>query len=355
MNKKSCLRVLASCSDNLKSKIEKRPRRPKLVGTFAIVVAFAMCGAVATAQQPGKAARIGYLDDSTAAGSGELLDTFRKHMTQQNWVEGKNLTIEYRFGEGKGPDRLAELAVELVRLKLDVIVVEATSAALAAKKATNTIPIVMTGVGDPVAQGLIASLARPGGNITGLSSFAPELAGKRVEILKEVLPKSTRFGVITGGGGRGGELQVKVMKEVASALKLKLDVIGASSDPEKLVNAFQVAVRDRVDGIITTTGPVNFGQRKSIIALAANYKLPAIYPQKEFVEDGGLLSYGTDRRDTYRRAAIYVDKILKGAKPADIPVERPTKFEFFANLNAAKQIGLTIPPNVLVRADRVIR
>jgi putative tryptophan/tyrosine transport system substrate-binding protein len=317
---------------------------------------FAFCVS-ASAQQPGKTARIGYLENGTPAGSAELLDAFRKQMTQLGWVEGKNLIIEYRFGEGKGPDRVAELAVELVRLKFDLIVVTDTSAALAAKRATGTTPIVMTSVGDPVARGLIASLARPGGNITGLASFADELAGKRIEILKEVLPKSTRIGVITqrGGGGRGGELQLKAMKEAGSGLGLKLVKIGAASDPEKLVNVFQVAVRERVNAIITTSGAVIFGQRKSIIVLAANYKLPAIYPQREFVEDGGLMSYGIDRRDNYRRAAIYVDKILRGAKPADMPVERPTKFEFLVNMKTAKQIGLTIPPNVLARADKVVK
>jgi putative ABC transport system substrate-binding protein len=308
----------------------------------------------ASAQQPEKATRIGYLDESSAVGSGDLLDAFRKQMIQLGWVEGKNLAIEYRYAEGK-IDRLAGLAAELVRLKLDLIVVTATGPALAAKKATSAIPIVMVSVGDPVERGLITSLAYPGGNITGLATFAEELAGKRVEILKEVLPKSTKMGVITGGSGIGGELQVKAMKAVASALGLKLEVVGTASDSEKLVKSFQTAVRERVNGIVTTSGSINFGQRKSIIVLAANYKLPAIYPQKEFVEDGGLMSYGVDRRDLYRRTAIYVDKILKGAKPAHIPVERPTKFEFFANLKTAKQIGLTIPPQVLARADKVVQ
>ena len=339
-------------SENLRPTILAR----KWLGLATFAFAFALSGTVAEPQRPAKAARIGYLEDGTAAGSAELLDAFRKQMTQLNWIEGKNLTIEYRYGEGKGVTRLAELAVELVGLKLDLIVVADASAALAAKRATSTAPIVMASVGDPVAQGLISSLARPGGNITGLASFADELAGKRVEILKEVLPKSTRIGVIIGGGsGRGAELQLKVMKEAGSGLGLKLVEIGAASDPEKLVNAFQVAVRERVNAIITTSGAVIFGQRKSIIVLVANHKLPAIYPQKEFVEDGGLMSYGVDRRDNYRRAAIYVDKILKGAKPANIPVERPTKFEFFANLKTAKQIGLTIPPQVVARADKVIK
>jgi putative ABC transport system substrate-binding protein len=320
-----------------------------------LATCFLTTASLAQAQQPGKATRIAYLDGSTAAGSAELLDEFRKQMTQFNWIEGKNLTIEYRYGEGKGATRIAELAVELVGLKPDVILVQGTSGALAAKKATSTIPIVMVNVGDPVERGLTTSLARPGGNITGLTTFSDDLAGKRIEILKEVLPKSTRIGVITGSGGPGGESQVKVMKDSASGLGLKLLEIGAASDPDKLVSAFQTAVREKVQAIITTSGPVIFGQRKSIIVLAANYKLPAIYPQKEFVEDGGLMSYGTDRRESYRRAAVYVDKILRGVKPADLPVERPMKFEFIVNLKTAKQIGLTVPPNVLVRAQKVIR
>ena len=237
------------------------------------------------AQQAAKAVRIGYLDDGSAAGSAEVLEAFRKQMAQLNWIEGKNLTIEYRYAEGKGPDRRAELAIELVRLKPDVVVVDIVSSALAAKKATSTIPIVMVSVGDPVGRGLITSLARPGGNITGLAGFPEELAGKRVEILKEVLPKSTRIGVITGGVGLGAELQVKTMKEVGSALGLKLEVVGEASDAEKLVKAFQTAARERVNAIVTTSGTVTFGQRKSIIVLAANYKLPAIYPWREFVED----------------------------------------------------------------------
>jgi len=326
----------------------------KQAGWSSILVAVALLGAGVIAEAQQAPTRIGYLDNTTASASAELLEDFRKQMIQLNWIEGKNLAIEYRYAGGNN-DRLPELAIELVALKVELILTNTINAALAAKKATGTIPIVMVGVGDAVAQGLIASLARPGGNVTGLTTFSDELAGKRLEILKEVLPKSTRIGVVIGSGGRGGELQVKAMKEIASALGLKLVEVGLAGDHEKLLNAFQVAVRERVNGIITISGPGVFAQRKSIILLAANHKLPAMYPDKEFVEDGGLLSYGTDRRDYYRRAAIYVDKILKGAKPADLPVERPTKFEFFANLKAAKQIGLTIPPNVLVPADRVIR
>jgi putative tryptophan/tyrosine transport system substrate-binding protein len=264
---------------------------------------FALCFS-ASAQQPGKAVRIGYLDSSTAASSAELLEEFRKQMTQLNWIEGKNLTVEYRYAEAKGATRLAELAEELAGLKVDVIVVSGTSTALAAKKATSTIPIVMASSVDPVAQGLIVSLARPGENITGLAGFSDDLAGKRLEILKEVLPKSTRFGVITGTGGRGGEPQLKVMKEAASALGLKLLEIGSASDADKLLHTFRLAVRERVNGIITISAPVIFAQRQSIILLAANHELPAIYPDKEFVEDGGLMSYGVDGRDLYPCAAI---------------------------------------------------
>ncbi len=340
---------LSPGSNNPKAKNQNH----KLAGIFVSIV---FLGGVASAQQQSaKSARIGYLDFGTASGSAELLDAFRKQMTQLNWIEGKNLSIEYRYAEGKF-DRLGEFAVELASLKTEVIVVDATAAALAAKKATRTIPTVFVGVGDPVSAGLVASLARPGGNITGIGSFSDELAGRRVEILKEVLPKSTRLGVIIGGSGPGVDFQLKRMRETASVLRLKLVEIETGGEPEKLVSVFQAAVRERVDGIVTTSGSVTFALRGSIIALAANYKLPAIYTQKEFVQDGGLMSYGTaDRRENYRRAAIYVDKILKGAKPADLPVERPTRFEFCANLKTAKQIGLTIPPNVLARADRVIR
>jgi putative ABC transport system substrate-binding protein len=308
----------------------------------------------AEAQQAIRVARIGYLANGTASDSAELLDTFRKQMTQLDWIEGKNLTIEYRYAD-RSVERLSELALELVRLKPDAIVANNTAIALTLKKATSTIPIVMISSTDPVGNGLIASLGRPGGNVTGNTGFGEELSGKRLEILKETIPKFTRVGVITGVQNPGGDSQLKAIKEAASALGLKLVETGSASDHEKLLNAFQFAVREHVDGIITIAGPIVFAARNNIILLAANYKLPAMYPQKEFVEDGGLMSYGNDFREFYRVAAVYVDKILRGAKPGDLPVERPSKFEFVINLKTAKQIGLTIPPNVLARADRVIR
>jgi putative ABC transport system substrate-binding protein len=328
-------------------------RRTIIIGVIAWL--FVVTGSTGQAQQPGKTARVAYLDAGTAAGSSELLDGFRKQMTQFGWIEGKNLTIEYRYAEGKGINRQTELVAEIVGLKVDVIVVDTSGAATAAKKVTSTIPIVMVSVGDPIGVGLIDNLARPGGNITGLASFSDELAGKRVEILKEVIPKATRFGVMAGPPGPGTQLQVKMMKESAPKLGLKLIELGAISDAESVLDVFQAAVRERVHAIITTSGNPLFGQRRAIIVLAASHKFPAIYPQKEFVEDGGLLAYGVDRRDQYRRAAVYVDKILRGTKPGDLPVERPMKFEFYANLKAAKQINFTIPPNVLVRADKVIK
>jgi ABC-type uncharacterized transport system substrate-binding protein len=307
----------------------------------------------AAAQQIGKNARIGYLDAGTRAGNAALLDILREELRRAGWIEGKNLSLEYRFGENKGPNRLVELSAELIRLDLDVIVVSGTAATLAAKKATSSIPIVMSSGGDPVGQGIIASLARPGGNITGLAGFTAELGGKRLELLKEVVPKSTVVALfVIASDGRavgGGELQAKAIKATGPALGLKVEVFGVTED------AFQTAVRERFHGFITTSGPGIFGERKRIVALARKYRLPGIYPQKEFVDEGGLASYGVDRPDQLRRTAIYVDRILKGGKPSEMPVEQPTKFEFVINLKTAKQIGLVIPPNVLARADKVIR
>jgi putative ABC transport system substrate-binding protein len=309
----------------------------------------------AEAQQPGKIVRIGFLDASTASGMAVLVDAFRQELSKLGWTETKNITIEYRFAEGK-LERAPELAAELVRLKVDLIMVTSTSSALAAKKATSTIPIVMTNVADPVAAGLVVSLARPGGNVTGLSGLSPELNTKRLEILKDAVPKLARVGVLRQPEAAIGiDLQLKELRPAAQALKLKLEEIETPFDAKGLDSAFQTAKQKQVDAIMTQPGPRFFAARKRIVELAGKYRLPAIYPQKEFVDEGGLMSYGADFTDLYRRAAVYVDKILKGAKPADLPVEQPKKFEFIVNLKAAKQIGLTIPPNVLARADKVIR
>jgi ABC-type uncharacterized transport system substrate-binding protein len=315
---------------------------------------FALC-VPADAQQTGKIFRIGYLDDSITSTIAVRLETLRQELSKLGWIEGKNLTIESRFAEGKN-DRLPELAAELVRLKVDLIVVAATPAALAAKSATTTIPIVMTNAGNPVAAGLVASLARPGGNVTGISSLSPELNSKRLEILKDAVPKLTRVGFLRGtGGGIGTDVQLKEIRPAALALKLKLEEIKTHPDAKGLESAFQTAKQKQVGAIMTmSTGPF-FAERKRIVELAVKYRLPAIYPQDDFVEAGGLMSYGADSTDQFRRAAVYVDKILKGAKPADLPVQQATKFEFVINLKAAKQIGLILSPNLLARANKVIK
>ena len=307
------------------------------------------------AQQPGKIFRIGFLDQSTASGSAVLVDVFRQELSKLGWIEGKNIAIEYRFAEQKN-ERLSELAADLVRLKVDLIVVAGTVAALAAKSATTTIPIVMANAGDPVGAGLVASLARPGGNVTGNSGLGPQLNTKRLEILKDVIPKLARVGLLRPSIGIAQDLQLKELRPAAVALKLKLEEIETQrGDPKGLESAFQTAKQKQVGAIMITTGNRFVAERKRIVELAVKYRLPAIYPQDEFVEAGGLMSYGADYDDFYRRAAVYVDKILKGAKPADLPVQQATKFEFVINLKTAKQIGLTVPPNVLARADRVIR
>jgi putative ABC transport system substrate-binding protein len=312
---------------------------------------FALCSS-AEAQQAGKIFRIGFLDPSTASGSTVLVEAFRQDLSKLGWIEGKNIAIEFRFAEQK-PERLPELAAELVRLKVDLIVVSGTGPALAAKSATTTIPIVIAVAGDPVGVGLVASLARPGGNVTGLSSLLTELNTKRLEILKDAVPKLARVGVLRSAGG--SDLQLKDLRSAAVALKLKLEEIGTRPDPKGLEGAFQTAKQKQVNAIMTMSTRPFFAERKRIVELAGKHRLPAIYPQKEFVEAGGLMSYGSDNTDQFRRAAVYVDKILKGAKPADLPVQQATKFEFVINLKAAKQIGLTVPPDLLARANRVMR
>jgi putative ABC transport system substrate-binding protein len=343
-------RFFASQSDNLKSKIQNR----KWAGLFTIVVALTVCGARADAQQTGKVARIGFLDNSTAAGSAVLVDAFRQEMRKLGWIEGKNITIEYRFAEQKN-ERLSELAADLVRLKFDLIVGTSTNSALAAKSVTTTIPIVMVNVGDPVGAGLVASLARPGGNVTGNASLSPELITKRLEILKDAVPKLARVGLLRSPTSITTEIQLKELRPTALALKLKLEEIETQPDPKGLESAFQTAKQKQVNAIMLQATRQFFAERKRIVELAVKYRLPAIYPQKEFVDEGGLMSYGADYTDLYRRAAVYVDKILKGAKPADLPVQQATKFEFVINLKTAKQIGLTIPVDLLARANKVIK
>jgi ABC-type uncharacterized transport system substrate-binding protein len=333
-------------SDNRKSAIQNQ----KWVGIFAIILILVFGGAAATAQQTGKIFRIGFLDPSTASGMAGLLEAFRQEMSKLGWIEGKNLAIEYRLAEGKS-DRLPELAADFVRLKVDLILVSGTTPALAAMRATTTIPIVMTNPGNPLGVGLVASLARPGGNVTGLSSLSFELNTKRLEILKEAVPKLARVGLLHPSAS----FQLKEVRDAAQALKLRLEEIETQVAAKGLESAFRAAKQKQVGAIMTTAAATFLAERKRIVELAGKYRLPAIYWQKEFIDEGGLMSYGADYYDLYRRAAVYVDKILKGAKPADLPVQQATKFEFIINLKAAKQIGLTIPVRVLERANQVIK
>jgi ABC-type uncharacterized transport system substrate-binding protein len=345
----------SSEQEAVSSKRTKEKRMQRSLFVFICVLSTLFLPTVPAAQQPEKIFRIGFLDNSTATGSAALLEALRQELNRLGWVEGKNLAIEYRFAEGQ-PNRQTEFAADLVRLKVDLIVVAETSPALAAKRATTTIPIVMVTAGDPVASGLIASLAHPGGNITGLSTLGPEINTKRLEILKDAVPKLTRVGLLRlPGVGIGQDLQLKELRPAALALKLKLEEIETQVDAKGLESAFQSAKQKQVNAIITTAGRQFFAERKKIVELAGKYRLPAIYFQKQFVDEGGLMSYGPDVTDRYRRAAVYVDKILRGAKPADLPVQQSTKFEFIVNLKAAKQIGLTIPVRVLERANQVIR
>ena len=314
---------------------------------------FAFCFS-AQAQQPGKIFRIGYLDAIPVSGSAPRLETFRQELSKLGWIEGKNLVFEYRLVENK-PERVPELAAELVRLKVDLIVASGVPPALAAKKATSTIPIVMN-VTDPVALGLVASLARPGGNVTGLSTLATELNTKRLEILKDAVPKLARVGLLKRSAGNPGEeLQLEELKAAAPALKVKLEEIKTQVDAQGLESAFKTAKQKQVGAIMTTSIRVFFAERKRIVELATKHRLPAIYNRKEYIDEGGLMTYAVDNDDQDRKKAHYVDKILKGTKPADLPVQQATKFEFVINLKAAKQIGLTIPNRVLERANQVIK
>ncbi|MBI4522461.1 MAG: ABC transporter substrate-binding protein [Deltaproteobacteria bacterium] len=305
------------------------------------------------AQQPKKVPRIG---NQSAGSSGEREEAFRQGLRDLGYIEGQTIIIEWRFAEGKS-DQVARNAAELVRLKVDVIVTGGSADTLAAKKATQTIPIVMTQDSDPVGNRFVASLARPGGSITGLTSFSFELNGKRLELLKETIPRLSHVFVLQGPGTPVLLRETDTLKKTevaARSLGLNLQTQQVK-DPDDLNRVFEAITKARAGALAVTTGPFGTGHRKQIVKFAAKNRLPAIYYRREFVEDGGLISYNANPNDLTRRAAIFVDKILKGAKPADLPVEQPTKFELVINLKTAKQIGLKIPPNVLARADTVIK
>jgi putative ABC transport system substrate-binding protein len=327
------------------------PRVSKRIFCVALcAVLFALCFP-AQAQQARKIHRIGYI--SGRSGPGPLDEVFKTALRELGYVEGQNISITYRWAEEK-LDRLPALAVELVQLKVDVIVTETTPAAQAAKKATADIPIVMTLSGDPVGAGLVASLARPGANITGLTFIGTDLGGKWVELLKEMSPKTSHLAYLANPALTPEVLVFKSMQPVAQELGMTIKSVDARSQNE-FKRAFGELKQARIDGLVVSPNVVYVQNRKLIADLAAQHRLPAIYGRSDFVDAGGLASYGTSFPDLYRRAATYVDKILKGTKPADLPVEQPRKFDFIINLKAAKQIGLTIPPNVLARADRVIK
>jgi putative tryptophan/tyrosine transport system substrate-binding protein len=321
------------------------------VGITIGLLIFAFFGPV-SAQQQKKIPRIGYLAGNITAGT-DRIDAFRQGLRQLGYAEGKDVVIEYRGADGK-VDRLNEVAAELVRLKVDVIVTRGPPATRAAKAATGTIPIVMTQDPDPVANGFVASLARPGGNITGLSSLAPETSGKQLELLKETVPKLSRVAVLSTSTVPGHALQLREIGLAAGPMSVQLQSIDVLQ-PKDIDTAFQAASNQHAEAFIVFGGGILIAQGTRIADYVVKNRLPAIYSTQTSVEVGGLMSYGVNVTDLDRRAALYVDKILKGAKPADLPVEQPTKFELVINLKTAKQIGLTIPPNVLARADRVIR
>jgi putative tryptophan/tyrosine transport system substrate-binding protein len=318
---------------------------------FALCAMLFALGIPAQAQQGTKIPRIGFLVASSPSFYSSRIEAFQRGLHELGYVEGKNIAIEYRFADGKA-DRLRELADELVRLKVDIIV--AAGSAAAAKDATKTIPIVFAAASDPVASRIVASLAQPGGNVTGLTILAPELTGKRLELLKEAFPRITRVAFLRNPSGINSPIVWKEAQAASESLGLQLQSLEVRSvdDFEK---AFGAAKRERAHALITSTNPLINAQRARILKFVAKNRLPAIYPAPEIVEAGGLMSYSPDYSEMFRRAALFVHKILNGAKPGDLPVEQPNKFELVINLKTAKQIGLTIPPNVLVRADRVIK
>jgi putative tryptophan/tyrosine transport system substrate-binding protein len=338
---------------SVKDRDSEKDMKKKITVLTLSAMLFALAFSV-DAQQPTKVPRIGYLTNTSLSGNAARTEAFRQGLRELGYVEGKNIVIEWRYLEGK-PDRLLSLAAELVRLKVDIIVTAGPLATRAAKEGTSTIPVVMAQDPDPVGNGFVASLARPGGNITGLSRLAPELSGKRLELLKEIIPKLSRVAVFGTSTQPGSAQMIREVELAAKAFGVKLQYLDLLS-PKDIETAFREAGKGRADGVLMlVAGGVAGAHRTEIVELAVKSRLPVIYSGREYLEAGGLISYGVSITDLDRRAATYVDKILKSAKPADLPVEQPIKFELIINLKAAKQIGLTIPPNVLARADKVIK
>ena len=323
------------------------------VQSFLVAVVMLAFAVMAEAQQAGKVPRIGFLAAPPFSAMTARVEAFRQGLRELGYVEGKNIVIEWRSAEGKF-DRLPDLASELVRLKVDVIVTGGPQATRPAKEATSTLPVVMGFDTDPVGNGFVASLARPGGNITGLATLAPEISGKQLELLKEIVLRLSRVAVLGNSNEPGNAQALREVEVAAGAFGVQLQHLDVR-DPKDIETAFRAVNKGRADAILMLNSPVLNAHRTQVVNLAVKSRIPVIYSGSAAVEAGGLMSYGVSTADLFRRAATYVDKILKGAKPADLPVEQPTKFEFVINLKTAKQIGLTIPPNVLVRADRVIK
>ena len=330
-------------------------RKPWLAFSIIIALVVGLFNPnTAGAQQAAKVSRIGVLASSATAGP-HMLEAFRAGLRELGYVEGRNVVVEFRHAEGK-LERLPALAAELVALQVDVIVVAGPIQARAAKEATSTIPIVFATAGDPLGSGLVTSLARPGGNLTGLSSITPELVGKRLDLLKQALPGVSRVGVLWVPGGIGERTQRSMMQEAevaARRLGVRLHVVEAQA-PADVERAFSNMIKARVGALTVLPHVMFLIERKRLVALAAQSRLPTVYPLRDFVDAGGLMAYGADDADLFRRAATYVDKILKGAKPNDLPIEQASKFELVINVRTAKALGLTIPPSVLGRADQVI-
>ena len=325
--------------------------RRAFIGTLAGSVLAAPLAA--EAQQPGKVYRIGYLSSSRSSANPQLLQAFRQGLRELGWVEGQNVVIDYRFAEGRF-ERLPDLAAELVQLNVDVIVAGATPTTVAAKNATTTIPIVMVGVGNPVGLGLIASLARPGGNITGLSFSIGSLAtGKGLELLKDTVPKIRRVAVLSNPGNPSHTLAIREVQDAAPPLGVQIQLLEAR-EPSQFGTAFAAMARGRAEALLVISDSMFVLHRTPIADLATRNRLPSMHGLREHVEAGGLMSYGPNTVADFRRATLFVDKILKGAKPGDLPVEQPTTFELVINLKTAKTLGLTIPPSLLQRADQVI-
>jgi putative ABC transport system substrate-binding protein len=322
-------------------------------GVLSLFVVVLLAVAVSDAQQPKKVSKIGYLSPSSPSADSARVEAFRQGLRDLGYVQGKNIVIEYRYAGGK-PELLPDLAAELIRLKVDVIMTFGGPGTLAAKGATQTIPIVITDVSDPVALGLIASLAHPGGNVTGLSPLAKEISGKQLELLMEAFPRVSRVAILLDQTSHSNALSLEEIKVAAGALQVALQPLQVRG-PDDLEPTFSAVKRERADALIVLRTGGTSTYRARIVNFTAKSRLPAMYADSEFTEAGGLMSYGSNRVDLVRRGATYVDKILKGTKPADLPVEQPKKFELVINLKAAKQIGLTIPPNVLARADKVIK